>query len=115
MPLAFVTLNKAIVDLGTFKSEKKKVLSLNPSTSDSDAGVDLMFEEENEHEISLWENAILEVQEIHQSKANRLKQAKDEITRLEAYHDLSDCSVKILKTKSSEEFELNRTLEKGKR
>ena len=73
-----------------------------------------MFDEENEHDISLWENAIFEAQSIHQSKANRLKQAKDEIALLGAYHDPSNCSVSILRTKSSESHEFNGAPEIGK-
>ena len=113
MPLAFVTMNKFLVDLGTFKSDKKKVLSINPNTFDSDAGVDLMFDEENDHELSIWENGILEAQEIQRTKANRLRQARNDISLLESLNNPKSHSMRILRTKSSESAQFNRSAEIG--
>ena len=106
IPLGSATLNKCTAHLGIFRRNKKNGLTLNSSTSASYTGIDLLFDTANEHELSVWENAILEAQEMLRNNANRLIQARNEISLLESVNNPSSNRNKILRTKSSESAEI---------
>ena len=123
MPVAAITMNKSVVDLGIFKSAKKNRLTLNTTGSGwaydaLDMGIDLLFDKGNAYEYSVWEKAILKAQEINRSKANLLKRARDEISLLASLNDPTFCSKsfvgRILKRRSSAFARLNGPSEPGK-
>lgn len=87
MPVAFITMDCCIINVGTFQSIIKEGLSLNTCTSNT--GVDLLFDLWNEHDDYLaWEKAIVEAQETNRRKLNKLQQARNTISLLTSLNSL---------------------------
>ena len=87
MPIAFITMDCCVINVGTFQNNIKEGLSL--YTCSSKTGVDLLFDLWNEHDDYLaWEKAIAEAQETNARKLNKLQQARNTISLLRSLKSL---------------------------